>query len=65
MNIYPSLLDKSNEEKQLDDNQLAGFPVQILFRFAYFCHTFSVNSVQNYPQFAVLDNKSLIRCFVV
>ena len=24
-------------------NQLAGFPVPILFRFAYFCHAFPVN----------------------
>ena len=45
-NIYPSLLDKSKEEKQLDDNQLAGFPVQILFRFTYFCYAFTVNSMK-------------------
>jgi len=43
-NIDPSLLDKSNEEKQLD------FPRQFRsasLRFAYFCHAFLVNK---YPR---------------
>ena len=51
-------------------NQLAGFPAPIPFRFAYFCHAFPVNKYpRNSPsrtkQFGVLDNKSLIRRFVV
>ena len=51
-------------------NQLAGFFAPILFRFAYFCHAFPVNKYpRNSPaqtqQFGVLDNKSLIRRFVV
>ena len=51
-------------------NQLAGFPALISFRFAYFCHAFPVNKYpRNSPartsQFGVLDNKSLIRRFVV
>ena len=51
-------------------NQLAGFPAPIPFRFAYFCHAFPVNKYpRNSParteKFGVLDNKSLIRRFVV
>ena len=44
VNIDLSLLDKSNEEKQLDNR----FSAPILFRFAYFCHAFPVNK---YPQY--------------
>ena len=44
VNIDPSLLDKSNEEKpQLDNRFFAPIP----FRFTYFCHAFPVNE---YPQ---------------
>ena len=51
-------------------NQLAGFPPPIPFRFAYFRHAFPENKYpRNSPartkQFGVLDNKSLIRRFVV
>ena len=50
--------------------QLAEIPAPIPFRFAYFCHAFPVNKCpRNSPartqQFGVLDNKSLIRRFVV
>ena len=51
-------------------NQLAWFPAPIPFRFAYFYHAFPVNkyprnSLARTYQFGVLDNKSLIRRFVV
>ena len=51
-------------------NQLARFPAPIPFRFAYFYHAFPVNkyprnSLARTYQFGVLDNKSLIRRFVV
>ena len=54
-NIDPSLLDKSNEEKQLDDSEISSFIEEnrnskttketkldspFPFRFAYFCHAF-------------------------
>ena len=42
-NIDPSLLDKSNEEKQLDDR----FSALIPFRLEYFCRAFPVNK---YPR---------------
>ena len=46
-------------------NQLGGFPVQILFRLAYFCHAFPENKCpRNSPtrtqNFGMLDNKSLV-----
>ena len=61
-----SLLDKSNKQKQLNNR----FPLPIPFHFAYFCHTFPVNkyprnSSAQTKQFGVLDDKSLIRHFVV
>ena len=51
-------------------NQLASFPEPIPFRFTYFYRAFPVNkyprnSLARTYQFGVLDNKSLIRRFVV
>ena len=51
-------------------NQLAWFPAPIPFYFAYFYHTFPVNeypanSLTRTYQFGVLDNKYLIRRFIV
>ena len=44
-NIDPSLLDKSNEEKQLDDDEISLFigenTAQIPFPVAYFCYALS------------------------
>ena len=44
VNIDPSLLDKSNEEKPQLDNR---FSAPIPFRFTYLCQAFPVNE---YPQ---------------
>ena len=42
-------------------NQLAGFPVPILFHFAYLCHTFPVNKIREIR----LHRHKTLACWVI